>query len=353
MQTIGIFVKNLTSGGAEKQAVLLAKTVADACRVHFIVFNGDKVHTKYLDSLKENVRVSVVMFKGGHFSRFLQLVKYIKAYKINVIFSYLTAANFYASIAGLITGVNVYTGLRNVDLPRKKRIVDRFLTNHLVVGTVVNSYMGYENFVRHGFLKKKLFVIANGFENIKFYKTKAFSDTVKIITVGRFHLQKDYGTALNAFARLHVNNKNTEYLIVGYGSEEQMIRERIKELNLDTVCKVLINPDNIPELLDSADVYLSTSLIEGTSNSIMEAMNAALPVVATNVGDNSYLVENGRNGYVLPVKDVEGIAGKLIELTENISLRQSMGRESQNILREKYSLKVFRESYLNLITEEA
>ena len=349
MQTIGIFVKNLTSGGAEKQAVLLAKTVADVCKVHFIIFNGDKVHYKYLDSLKENTRVSVVMFKGGHFSRFLQLLRYIKAYKINVLFSYLTAANLYASVAGRITGANVYTGLRNVDLPRKKRVVDRFLTNHLAVGTIVNSHTGYENYVRHGFCKNKLFVIANGFEIIKTYKEKAISSTVKIITVGRFHLQKDYGTALNAFSRLHANNKNTEYLIVGYGSEEQMIRERIKELKIEDVCKLLINPDNIPELLDSADIYLSTSLIEGTSNSIMEAMNAALPVVATNVGDNSYLVENGRNGYVLPVKDVEGIVEKLMDLTENAVLRISMGRESQNILRNTYSLRVFRESYLNLI----
>lgn len=51
-------------------------------------------------------------------------------------------------------------------------------------------------------------------------------------------------------------------------------------------------------MLDKADIYLSTSLFEGTSNSIMEAMNADLPIVATNVGDNGLLVKNEINGFL-------------------------------------------------------
>ena len=56
---IAVFVKNLTSGGAEKQAVLLAKALAGDYEVHFIILNGDKLHQKYLDLLREDKRVNV------------------------------------------------------------------------------------------------------------------------------------------------------------------------------------------------------------------------------------------------------------------------------------------------------
>ena len=353
MPSIGIFVKNLTSGGAEKQAVLLARVLAPDVKVHFIVFNGDKVHEKYLLRLKEDNRIAVALFRGGHLSRFKQFVGYLNANKISIIFSYLAAANLYACMAGRLTGTKVYTGIRNVDLPWKKRLVDKQLANHLAAGTIVNCYTGKDNFVRHGFRDDKLMVIPNGFENIQDYKGKTQGDTVRVITVGRFHPQKDYATAIKAFATLHKACDNTEYHIIGYGEEEQHIRNLVKEMGLESTCKIFINPDNIPELLDAADIYLSTSLIEGTSNSIMEAMNASLPIVATNVGDNPYLVEEGRNGFLLAPGDVTGLAHKMEELTKNALLRLQFGKESLNILRYNYSAEAFRNNYLKIIATES
>ena len=124
-------------------------------------------------------------------------------------------------------------------------------------------------------------------------------------------------------------------------------------MGLESTCKIFINPDNIPELLDAADIYLSTSLIEGTSNSIMEAMNASLPIVATNVGDNPYLVEGGRNGFLLSTGDVTGLAHKMEELAKDALLRQQMGKESLNILRRNYSAEAFRNNYLKIIATES
>lgn len=85
---------------------------------------------------------------------------------------------------------------------------------------------------------------------------------------------------------------------MGYGSLEAQIREWIKQYGIDDITTVYINPNNIAELLDQANIYISTSLFEGTSNSIMEAMNADLPIVATNVGDNGQLVQNRENGFL-------------------------------------------------------
>lgn len=353
MQSVGIFVKNLTSGGAEKQAVLLARTLSKEVKTHFIVFNADKVHEKYLTRLKEDSNISIALFSGGHISRFNQFVRYIRTNRIDILFSYLAAANLYACLVGKLTHTKVYTGLRNVDLPWKKRLVDRLLTNHFATGTIVNCFTGKQNFVRHGFAESRLTVIPNGFENIQPYKPRMQANVVRVITVGRFHPQKDYDTALRVFAELHRKNKKTAYDIIGYGEEEEFIKNRVKELGLEASCRIFINPDNISELLDSADIYLSTSLIEGTSNSIMEAMNASLPIVATNVGDNSYLIEEGVNGYLLPIKDVEGIATKLTALVDDINLRQQMGKESLARLIRNYSVEAFRNNYMKILIQES
>lgn len=71
MKEVVVFVKNLTSGGAEKQSVLLAKILANDCKVHYVIFNGKKIHNKYLDLLKEDPRVKIKIFDGNYVLLFL------------------------------------------------------------------------------------------------------------------------------------------------------------------------------------------------------------------------------------------------------------------------------------------
>ena len=63
-KNIAVFVKNLTSGGAEKQAVLLAKALQYDYDMHFVIFNGDKMHRKYLDMLENAERIKIKTFHG-------------------------------------------------------------------------------------------------------------------------------------------------------------------------------------------------------------------------------------------------------------------------------------------------
>ena len=70
----------------------------------------------------------------------------------------------------------------------------------------------------------------------------------------------------------------------------------ISLLDLEKEVTILINPPNIHDILKSCDIYLSTSLFEGLSNSIMEAMSTGLPVIATDVGDNRYLLRMDTTG---------------------------------------------------------
>lgn len=350
MHNIAIFVKNLTSGGAEKQSVLLAKALCGYYKIHYIIFNGSKVHQKYMDLLQEDSRILIQSFRGGHFSRYNSLVKYLKENNINVIFSYLTAANFYACMAGRKVNAKVFTGLRNAQLPLLKCWADKLLTNLYAEKAISNSFSGKENFTNKGFRSEKIIVIPNCFENIKTYSPKISKNNIHIITVGRFVPQKDYETAIHAIAELSKRHNNIAFDIVGYGNLETQIRNWIKQYNINNITTIYINPNNIAELLDQADIYLSTSLFEGTSNSIMEAMNANLPIIATNVGDNNQLVKNEDNGFLSKARDWKDITSKLEILINDNELRREMGKQSKFFLTNYYSVDKFRYKYLTLLS---
>lgn len=350
MKDIAIFVKNLTSGGAEKQSVLLAKALSGYYQIHYIIFNGNKIHPKYMDLLKEDPRIQIQSFIGGHLSRYNEFVTYLQKNNIRVIFSYLTAANFYACMAGRKVNAKVFTGLRNAQLPLLKCWADKLLTNSFAEKAISNSYSGKENFITKGFKSEKIIVIPNCFEHIKDYTQKKRKDKVHIITVGRFVPQKDYETAIHAIAELKKTYDNIVFDIVGYGNMETQVRKWIRQYVIDDITTIYINPNNIAELLDQADIYISTSLFEGTSNSIMEAMNADLPIVATNVGDNGQLVQNQKNGFVTNKKDWKDIASKLAILIDNEELSLNMGKQSKLFLSNNYSVEQFRKSYLSILS---
>jgi glycosyltransferase involved in cell wall biosynthesis len=349
MKRVAVFVKNLSSGGAEKQSVLLAKVLTTDCEVHYIIFNGSKTHDKYITLLNENPKVKVIAFKGGHWYRFSQFITYLKRNRIEFIFSYLTAANAYACLAGKICGIKVITGLRNARLPFFKHLADCMMTNFFSRLSIANCYSGKKHFISTGFREERIVVIPNCFEHIDPYSVKKENDIVNIIMVGRFVEQKDYRSAIESIALLSKSTRNIHFHIVGYGKLEMKIRQWVNEYQISNITTLHINPNNIGELLNNSDVYLSTSLFEGTSNAIMEALNANLPVVATNVGDNDCLVNENINGFLCEVKDTKTMAILLKKLVDDKDLRIKMGRCSKELLINKYGVDRFRSSYLKVI----
>lgn len=351
MKKIAIFVKNLSSGGAEKQSVLLAKALSTEYQVSYIIFNGEKTHQKYISLLKEEQAIYIKTLKGNRIQRYKALIDYIKENKIEIIFSYLTAANAYACLVNLQVKAKIYSGLRNSELPYAKCLADKFLTNRIAHKSIANCYSGKQNFVKKGFNPNKIVVIPNCFENIEPYFERNEIRPTRIITVGRFVAQKDFETAIKSIALLKKNGLEINFDIIGYGELENRIRAWIKKYDIEDITNIFINPNNISDLLKQADIYLSTSLFEGTSNSIMEGMNANLPIVATDVGDNSHLVHEGKNGFLCAIKDYKTISNCLTSLISNHILRKEMGKQSKYILQENYSMDIFRKRYLELLLE--
>lgn len=347
--SVSIIVPTIDSGGAEKQAVLLAVTLSRKYIVNLIVLSGIHSEYKLNTVLLNNSTVSVYKLKGSTFKKLCNIVSIFKKTNTTIIFNYLTLPDIIGSICGKVCGARVYNGIRSTVLGKEKEIFEKIVHNLIASGTIFNSYSAKEVFCRKGFSFNKSLVIPNCYPNIEDYIQRKEEPLKTIITVGRFDPSKDYCTLLKSISLL--DRSDYRLCIVGYGVLENQIRDWVKEYGIEDKTDIHIKPDNVSELERNADIYLSTSLYEGTSNSIMEALNWSLPVVATDVGDNNHLVINGENGFLHPIGDVSGLAESLCRLLDSVDLRNKMGLKSNQILRENYSMEIFEKRYIDLIEQ--
>lgn len=347
MKNILICLSTLNKGGCEKQAALLALVLKRDYHVKFVIFYPEFGLESEIIKASGLIEEDIIKLNGSLLQKLWQLRNVIRKGKFDTMFCYLTAPDFYGTIVGRLCGVKkIYLGLRNAYLPKGKMVLER-IASHFATSAIVNNYAGVEVFSKFGI--KNHIVIPNCYPNPLEYTTRSERNIIEVITVARFVAQKDYETAINAFARASKQNEKLRFKIIGHGALEGTIRGLVKELSLESKVEILINPPKIIEHLLKSDIYLSTSLFEGTSNSIMEAMDASLPVIATNVGDNCHLVKDGVNGFITKTKDVETISAKILELSESLQMRTKMGHKGNDILRTEFSIEKFRESYLSLL----
>lgn len=347
MKRVSILLSTIDSGGAEKQAVLLATLLAKHTEVNLIVLYGD--HTEYkrnIDLLTEST-VKVHKLIGNMLFKLRRIKCIIKESETEVLLNYLTMPNFVGSLVGRMCGIRVYNGIRNSRMPKSKMLIEKIAHNLLATGTIYNCYSGADYFGNHGFRRKKNIVIPNCFPDIEETIIRPDHKVKTIITVGRFDPQKDYETLIKSVSRLSRND--FRLCIVGYGVLEEQIRTWVKEYNIENMTDINIKPNNVPELERNADIYISTSFFEGTSNSIMEALNWSLPVVATHIGDNDHLVIDGENGFLHPIGDVNGLSASLCQLLDSAKLRNQMGQMGNLNLRENFSMEIFEKRYIDLI----
>ena len=170
---------------------------------------------------------------------------------------------------------------------------------------------------------------------------------ITVLSVGRFHKAKDYETAIKAVSK--IKYKNFKYQIIGYGSLEKDIRNWIIEYSAQDCIELIINPDNINEYYRKADIYLQTSIFEGLSNTVLEAMSFSLPLVLTDVGDNDRLVVDGENGFLCDPGSVDAITKNLEVLFNSVKKRVDFGSRSYHLLKDNDSEEIFKKSYLKLI----
>lgn len=350
MKRIAVFIPTIKAGGAEKQAALLAIVLAKTNLLFFVSFYGHSQESPIVSDLLEKANVNIVYLEGSLFRKFKDYYLFLKESKIDICFNYLTLCDVIGGCIEKMAGVKkIYNGIRNCRLAPAKVIGEWFAHNFIADYTIYNSYSGARSFEAKGFKKRKTIIISNCFSNISEPIKRDPRERKRIITVARFQTQKDYETTIRTIADVKRERQDFEFIIIGHGSLEHKIRKWIKDYAIEDCTIVYIAPSNVQDILKSADIYLSTSLFEGTSNSIMEAMNWSIPIVATNVGDNDRLIHNGVNGFLTKIRDNKALSQNIITLLDNDNLRIEMGIKGNELLHQ-YSEEHFEEEYLKLLT---
>lgn len=346
---IAILIPTIKPGGAEKQAALLATILGKEHEVHFVALYGKKDLSVIVQKFLEDANVQIHFLSGRGIWKWKEYYQLLRQYKIRIAFNYLTSCDVTGALVEKWAGVSVvYNGIRNSRLAPVKVVMEWFAHNFIADYTIYNCISGAEYFERRGFCKKKTIVIHNCFPDISEPVVHTDKAIKTIVTVGRFEPQKDYLTAIKAIAELRKRRTDFEFIIIGHGHLEEKIRTWVRNYGLSDYTKIFIAPSDVQDILKDSDIYLSTSLFEGTSNSIMEAMNWSIPVVATNVGDNYVLVDHAVSGVLTAVRDVEALSLGMERLLSSYHMRVIMGQKGNKRLQD-FSIKAFKENYNELL----
>lgn len=162
---------------------------------------------------------------------------------------------------------------------------------------------------------------------------------IVISCIAEFIPRKNHVFLLEAWSKLAGRISSAHLLLVGDGVLRRALERRVKEKGLNRVHFLGFRRD-IPELLGITDIFVLVSRHEGLPRSVMEAMAAGKPVVASKVRGNRDLVEHGRTGFLVEPGDVEGLAGYLETLARDESLRLSLGAAGREKVKDYSSDKV-------------
>ena len=108
---------------------------------------------------------------------------------------------------------------------------------------------------------------------------------------------------------------------------------------------------DIPAMLAKTDIFVLPSHSEGLSNALMEAMASGCACIASDVGGNRYLIQNGVSGFLFPVGDREALRSHIQRLIEDSSKRQSMGKSARERIEKMFSWEIVGKQYDQLFKE--
>ncbi|MEM1964379.1 MAG: glycosyltransferase [Candidatus Caldarchaeum sp.] len=174
--------------------------------------------------------------------------------------------------------------------------------------------------------------------------SKVEDSAVVIVHVGRFNVQKNHEMLLRAFARLRWAEPTYLWLL-GDGELMEPMRALARELQIEDRVRFWGIRSDVAAILNASDIFVLPSRWEGLPLSLMEAMAAGLPVVATAVGGVPEIVEHGVSGFLVPNEDEAALVEALQRLIDTPELRRAMGARARARAQERFDARAMTRAY--------
>jgi len=342
----------LTYGGAEQQVAYLATGMRRrGWDVAVVSMTTPDAHVEALRSAGVGV-VSLGMRPGLPNPRALiGLRRLYRSWRPTVVHGHMVHANLLARSARAGAGVPVLisTAHNIKEGPRWREIAYR-VTDNLSDLTTNVSRAAVRRYIDVGVAPAgKLRYVPNGIDVGLFTRTPSERSRVRdelqlddrpvLLHVGRFQQEKDHMGLLRAFGIVRRDVPDAVMLLVGKGDLDATVRHRAEALGLGDSVRFLGTRDDVPALMNAADVFVLASWWEGLPLVLLEASAVGLPIVATDVGGNAEIVAHERSGLIVQPRDAEALAASIVRiLGMPASERREMGETGRARIEAEYGI---------------
>lgn len=193
----------------------------------------------------------------------------------------------------------------------------------------------------------KITRIWNGIDVNRFSYTGP-ADSMTAITVSRLSPEKDLLTMIEAIQLVIKSIPQFRLLIVGDGPERKRLEQKTAALNLGSHIRFAGERNDVPHLLTQAGFYVSSSLTEGISLTLLEAMSVGLPIVATSVGGNPEIVQESETGILVPPASASKLANAITQMCHQQQSWQYMGKQARARVEQCFNIRSMIKEYENL-----
>ena len=171
------------------------------------------------------------------------------------------------------------------------------------------------------------------------------ANTFVFTLVARLTPAKDHANLFRAFAALSSVNPSARLVVVGDGELRDVLTGVIRELRMEDRIVLAGERDDVAELVGAFDCFVLSSYTEGLAMTLLEAMAAELPVVATRVGGNAEVVVDGETGLLVPARDSERLRDAMQWMVTHPSEARSMGMRGRDRAASTFSIEAMVNAY--------
>jgi len=350
-----LLIRSLNIGGAERQLVILAKGLQQkGHEVSVAVFYAGGALERELH--RDGIRVIDLHKTGrwGVLSFFRLLVKVIRVDRFETVYGFLNTANILTiCLKPFFPKVRMVMGERasNVDFGQYGLLhilsyrIECWLSRFANL-IICNSNAGLDFAAKNGFPGERLIIIPNGIDTVRFKPDAEARKKVRqewgiaeseilIGLAARIDPMKDHATFLRAAALLAKKRVDVRFVCVGDDSapSASSLNQLARELGLEGCLIWAGLRHDMPSVYCAFDIAVSSSITEGFSNTIAEAMSCGVPCVVTDVGDSAWIV--GDSGIVVGKGNPESLYAGLLNMIERES---NSGKEARSSIEERFSI---------------
>jgi len=348
-----VFIPSIEDGGVEKNLYLILNYLSSRIKkIKLITFDNKKKN-----QFKSNIKIISPFFnfpfiKGRYpkyFFCLLSLLKIIILNKQHIILSF--QANVFVIILSKIFNIKVLSRSNSSSVEWSKNTIKHFIFSYYFKKTdeiIVNSLEFKKEMDKKYKINTKYILNPFNFNEIlkkskikikKIYK----KNSIKLISVGRLTDQKDFLTLFKAINLL--KHKNIKLIIIGKGQNKSMLNKYIQTNNLKDNIKLIGYKKNPFPYIRQADIFILSSIFEGSPNVLVEALFLKKHIISTNCPTGpSEILKNGKYGDLVKLKDYKAIAKNISKFSSNDHKKNNLPLNFDN-----YSYKKNCEKYFQLI----